>query len=129
MHLSCTWFSLVQFFAIVLPHIIRFVLSTNFKAIVFWLLLNISKSLDMKNRNKIGDRGDLCGILVGVNIGLLLYPLNIILVVRFVKKAWIKLTIQSSKPFFFKIHRSLLYDMLSKAPFKSRFNINTMQFR
>ena len=52
-HLLCAWFSLVQFSAAVLPHVIRFVSSTNPKAIVSWLLLNVSKSSDMKNKNRI----------------------------------------------------------------------------
>ena len=55
----------------------------------------------MKNKNRIGDRGDPCGMPVGVGIRSLSYPSNTILVVRPVKKAWTKLTIQSSKPFFF----------------------------
>jgi len=41
----------------------------------------------MKNKNKIGDRGDFCGIPVGIGIGSFSYPLNIILVVRSIKKA------------------------------------------
>ena len=75
----------MQFSTVVLPHIIKFVSSTNPKAIVSWLLLNVSKSLNMKNKNRIGNKGDPYGIPVSVNIGSLLYPLNIILVVRPVK--------------------------------------------
>ena len=87
MHLLCIWFNLIQFFTTVLPYIIKFVLSINPKAIVSWLLLNILKSSNMKNKNRINDRGDFCGIPVGVGIRLLLYSLNIILVMCFVKKA------------------------------------------
>jgi len=49
--------------------------------------LNVLRSSDIKNKNRIGDRGDLYGILVGVGIGLLLYPLNTILVVCPIKNA------------------------------------------
>jgi len=51
------------------------------------LLLNVFRNLDIKNKNRISNRGDPYGIPVGVGIGLLLYPLNIILVVHFIKKA------------------------------------------
>ena len=44
MHLSCAWFSLVQFSAAVFPHEIRFVSSTNPGAIVSWLSSNVSSS-------------------------------------------------------------------------------------
>ena len=50
------------------PYVIRFVLFTNPKAIVSWLLLNVSRSSDIKNRNRIGESGDPCGIPVGVGI-------------------------------------------------------------
>jgi len=83
----------MQFFTAVLPYVIRFVLFTNFKTIVFWLPLNVLKSSDIKNKNRIDNRGDPCKMPIGVSIGLLSYPLNIILVVRPVKKAWTKLTI------------------------------------
>jgi len=46
MYLLYAWFSLVQFSATVLPHVIRFVLFTNSEAIVSWLPLNILKNLD-----------------------------------------------------------------------------------
>ena len=77
----------MQFSAVMLPYIIRFVLSTNLYAIVSWLLLSVLRSLDIKNKNRIGNRGDFCGIPVGVGIGSLLYPLNTILVMRPIKKA------------------------------------------
>ena len=50
------------------PYIIRFVLSINPKTTVSWLLLNVSSSSDIKNRNKIGKRGDPYRIPIGVNI-------------------------------------------------------------
>jgi len=77
----------VQFSTAVLPYIIRFILSTNPKAIISWLPLNVLKSSDIKNKNRIDNRGDLCGMLVGIGIKLLSYPLNTILVVHPVKKA------------------------------------------
>ena len=49
-------------------YIIRFVLFINPRAIVFWLLLNVSSSLDIKNRNKISERGDPYRMPIGVNI-------------------------------------------------------------
>ena len=49
-------------------YIIRFILSINFRAIVSWLLLNVSSNSDIKNRNKIGKRGDPCGMPIGINI-------------------------------------------------------------
>ena len=62
----------MRFFTAVFPYIIRFVLFINPKVTVFWLLLNISRSLDIKNRNKINESGDPCGIPIGVKIVLLL---------------------------------------------------------
>ena len=55
-------------------------MSINPRATVFWLLLNVSSSLNIKNRNKIGERGDPYRIPIGVKIVLLLWPLNTILV-------------------------------------------------
>ena len=49
-------------------YIIRFVLFINPRAIVFWLLLNVSSSLDIKNRNKISERGDPYRMPIGINI-------------------------------------------------------------
>ena len=49
-------------------YIIRFVLSINPRVTVFWLLLNVSKSSDIKNRNKINKSRDPYGILISVNI-------------------------------------------------------------
>ena len=46
-------------------------LSINPKAIVFWLLLNVSSSSDIKNRNKISERGDPYRMPMGVGIFLL----------------------------------------------------------
>ena len=86
-HLLCIWFSLVQFSVTVLPHIIKFILFTNPNAIVFWLLLNVLKNSDMKNKNRINDRGNLCRIPVGVGIRSFSYSLNTILVVCPIKKA------------------------------------------
>jgi len=51
------------------------------------LLLNVLKSSDIKNKNRIGDKGDPYGIPVSIGIGLLSYPLNTILVVCFVRNA------------------------------------------
>ena len=78
----------------------------------------------MKKRNKISDRSDPYKIPIGVGIGLLLYSLIIIFVEYPIRKAWINLIVQSSKPLFFKIHRSLLYNILLKAPLRSRFSID-----
>ena len=50
------------------PYIIRFVSSINPKATVSWFLLNVSRSSDIKNRNRIGESGDPCGIPIGVGI-------------------------------------------------------------
>ena len=85
-HLLHIWFNLVQLFAAVLPYAIKFVLFINLKAIVSWLLLNILKSLNIKNKNRINNRGDFYKISISVNIRLLLYPLNTILVVCPIKK-------------------------------------------
>jgi hypothetical protein len=82
MYPSCAWFSLEQFSAAVSPHVIRFVSSTNPRATVSWLPSNVSRSSDMKNKNNIGERGDRCGIPVGVGIVSLSYPSNTILVER-----------------------------------------------
>ena len=48
-------------------YIIRFVLSINPRATVSWLPLNVSRSSDIKNRNRIGESRDLCGMPVGVS--------------------------------------------------------------
>ena len=50
------------------PYIIRFVSFTNPRVIVFWFLLNISRSSDIKNRNKISESGDPYRISIGVGI-------------------------------------------------------------
>ena len=50
------------------PYIIRFVLSINPRATISWLLLNVSRSSDIKNRNKINKSGDPYGIFIGVGI-------------------------------------------------------------
>ena len=68
MHLLYTWFSLIQFSAAVFPYIIRFVLSIKPRAIISWLLSYVSSGSDIKKRNRIGNRGDPCGIPVGVGI-------------------------------------------------------------
>ena len=80
----------------------------------------------MKKRNKIGDRGDPCRIPVGVGIGSLSYPSIIIFVERPVRKAWTNLIVQSGRPLFLKIHRSLSCDTLSKAPLRSRLSMDTV---
>jgi hypothetical protein len=77
----------VQFSATVFPYIIRFVSSIKPRAIISWLLLNISSSLDIKKRNRISERGNPCRIPVGVSIGSLSYPSIIIFMVRPVRKA------------------------------------------
>ena len=86
MHLLCAWFSLVQFSTAVFPHVIRFVSSTNLRAIISLLLSNISSSLDIKKRNRISERGDPYGMPVGISINSLLYPSIIIFIVRPIRK-------------------------------------------
>ena len=58
----------MQFSTAIFPYIIRFILSTNPKATVSSLLLNISSSSNIKNRNKINNRGDPYRMPVGINI-------------------------------------------------------------
>ena len=53
-------------------YVIRFVSFTNFKAIIFWSQLDVSSSLNIKNRHKIGERGNPYRMPVSVNIFLLL---------------------------------------------------------
>ena len=50
------------------PYIIRFVSFINPKVTVFWFLLNVSRSSDIKNRNKISENGDPYRILIDINI-------------------------------------------------------------
>ena len=126
-YLLYTQFNLVQFFTTMFPYIIRFVLSINLRAIVSQSLLNVSSNLDIKNRNKIGKRGDPYRMPIGVSIFSLSQPLNTILVVRPVRKAQINLIIYSSRPFFFSIYRSLLCDIQLKAPLIFRLSIDTIQ--
>ena len=78
----------------------------------------------MKKKNKINNRGDPYKIPIGIGISSLSYPLIIIFIKYSVRKAWMNLIIQSNKPLFFKIHRSLLYNTLLKAPLKFRLSIN-----
>ena len=66
---------------------------------------------------------------MGISIFLLLQPLNTILVVRLIRKAWINLIIYFSRPFFLSIYRSLLYNTWLNAPLISRLSINTTYFR
>ena len=49
-------------------YIIRFVSFINPKVTVSWLPLNVSRSSDIKNRNRIGESGDPCRIPMGVGI-------------------------------------------------------------
>ena len=91
------------------PYIIRFISSINPRATVSWFSLNISRSSDIKNRNKISESGDPYGIPIGVSIISLSYLLNTILVECPVRKDWVNLVIHFSIPFFLKIYRSLLY--------------------
>ena len=63
---------------------------------------------------------------MGISIVLLLYPLNTILVKRPIRKAQVN---QSSRPFFLRIYKSLLYKMQLKAPLISRLSIDTTQPR
>ena len=66
---------------------------------------------------------------IGISIFLLLQPLNTILVVRPIRKAQINLIIYFSRPFFFSIYKSLLYNIQSNAPLISRLSINTTYSR
>ena len=129
MHLSCAQFSLVQFSTTVSPYIIRFILSINLRATASWLLLSVSSSLDIKKRNRISKRGDPYRMPIGVSIISLSQPLNTILVVRPVRKAWVNIIIQFSRPFFLRIYRSLLYNTWLKAPLISRLSMDTTQPR
>ena len=58
----------MQFSTAISPYIIRFVSSINPMVTVFWLLLNVSRSSDIENRNKINESGDPYRIPIGVNI-------------------------------------------------------------
>ena len=117
-------FSLVQFSTTIFPYIIGFILLINPKAIISQLLLNISSSLDIKKRNRISKRGNSYRIPIGISINLLLYPLIIIFIVSPIRKAQINLIIQSSRPLFLRIYKSLLYNTLLKAPLRSRLSID-----
>ena len=86
--------------------------------------MNVFNSSDIKKRNKISNRSDPYKIPIGVGIDSLSYPLIIIFMKCPVRKAWINLIVQSSRPLFLKIHRSLLYNTLLKAPLRSRFSID-----
>ena len=83
----------------------------------------------MKKRNKINNRGNLYRIPIGVNISLLLYPLIIIFVEYPVRKAQINLVIQSSRPLFLRIYKSLLYNILLKAPLRSKLSMDIVYSR
>ena len=112
------------------PHTTSFVNHTQYlvpRRHVLWQ--NVSSSLDIKKRNKISNRGNPYKIPIGVSIGLLSYPLIIIFVEYPIKKAWINLIIQSSKPLFFKIYISLLYNILLKAPLRSKLSIDIIHPR
>ena len=61
---------------------------------------------------------------IGVNIFLLLQPLNTIFVVYSIRKAQINLIIHFSKPFFLSIYRSFLCNIQLKAPLISRLSID-----
>ena len=58
----------MQFSATIFPYIIRFILSTNPRATVSWLLLNVSSGLNIKNRNRFSKRGNPYRIPIGVGI-------------------------------------------------------------
>src|SRR5438270_13852367 len=62
---------------------------------------------------------------VWVDIQSLSCPVNLILVRLSVRKLLTKLTVHSGNPFRCRIWRSLLGEMLSKAPARSRLSIET----
>ena len=79
----------------------------------------------MKNRNRIGDKGDPWGMPVWVWIHSLSYPVNAIrvrLLVRKLAMTWIN---HSGSPFLFRIQRRRSWETLSKAPAKSKLSIDT----
>jgi hypothetical protein len=89
---------------------------------------NSSSSSEIKKRNKIDDSSDFCEIFVLILIQSLLYSVYIICVRLFYKKLAIIYIIYLNNFFSFKIVNSLLYNMLSKAPVKSKLNIDTTHF-
>ena len=90
------------------------------------MLLNVFRSSDIKNKNKISKSGDPYRILIGIKIVLPPWLLNTILVKYPVKKDWVNLVIHFSILFFFKIHRSLLYNIKLNAPLISKLSIDTI---
>ena len=116
----------MQFSAAIFPHIIRFISSTNPRAIVSWLSLYVSSSLDIKKRNRISERGNPYRIPVGIGINSLSYPSIIIFVIRPIRNTWTNFIIQSSRPLFLRIYRSLSCNTLSKAPLRSRLSMDTV---
>ena len=128
-HLLYAQFSLVQFSTTISPYIIRFISSINPRATISQLPSNVFRSLDIKNKNNISERGDPYRIPVGISIVSLSYPLNTILVERPIRNAQVNLVIQSGRPFFLRIYKSLLYNIQLKAPLISRLSIDTTQPR
>ena len=72
---SWAFFSVLQFSAAVGPYVIRFVSSTN---PIPWVVPSskVSSKLLTRKSNRIGERGDPCGIPVATVIGGLWYPLK-----------------------------------------------------
>jgi hypothetical protein len=80
---------------------------------------NFSSSSDMKNRNRIGDIGDPCGIPVCVGIQSVVYPGVAIRVRLPVRKLATILMIHSGSPFLQRIQRRRSWETLSNAPARS----------
>ena len=62
---------------------------------------------------------------ISIWIQLLLYPINLIWVLRAIKKLYMKSVSHFRKPFLFRIWRSLSWETLGNAPARSRLNIDT----
>ena len=120
----------MQFYLTNSPYITSIVLLINLNTtILFQTYYRPSRSLDIKKRKRIGDRGNPQGIPVYIVIGQLINPRYTIYIVLIVIKQVVTLTSQYRQPFLYRIYRSLSQEILSKALLILRQSIETILFR
>jgi hypothetical protein len=87
------------------------------------------RRVDVKNRNRIGDSVDPCGIPVVCGRMQSVYSLILRHVVLSLRKDWMKRVIQGRKAFALRLWISLSCETLSNASEMSRHNIEATVFR
>src|SRR5947207_3462634 len=109
------------------PQVIRLVSST--KPIPIFappIAFTLSRSGAMKRRNRIGERGEPCGMPVSTCIRSVLFPSKAIDVVLSLRNPAVIWRSHSGSPFRLAVSRSLVWDTLSNALERSRLSTDTI---